>query len=196
LNYLRGLAFIKKHIDTGQIETVMEVGGGYGTLGEILLKCEEKDYFYLDVDIPPTGYIAAYYLKQVFGSQAIASYGVTRDWEEIDLTKAKTTHRATVVTPWQLPQVKGQIDLFVNFISFQEMEPDVVTNYIDHVNRLGATYVLLRNSTKGKKSVGRRIVRDDYIRLLSSFHLIASDSFVFGGWSPTAESEVMIFRRK
>jgi putative sugar O-methyltransferase len=52
LNYLRGLTFLKKHTDTPNIRGVLEIGGGYGTLGEIFLK-DQVDVFYLNVDTPP-----------------------------------------------------------------------------------------------------------------------------------------------
>src|SRR5215467_4451628 len=36
LNYLLGLALLKKHLDGFVPRTVLEIGGGFGTLGEVL----------------------------------------------------------------------------------------------------------------------------------------------------------------
>jgi putative sugar O-methyltransferase len=35
LNYLKGLVFLKKNIAPSPIHRTLEIGGGYGTLGEI-----------------------------------------------------------------------------------------------------------------------------------------------------------------
>ena len=52
---------------------------------------------------------------------------------------------------WQIEKLKGKIDLFVNFISFQEMEPEVVKNYLLKVINLKPKYILLRNLREGKQ---------------------------------------------
>ena len=33
---------------------------------------------------------------------------------------------------WEIENLVGDIDLFVNFISFQEMEPQIVKNYAEN----------------------------------------------------------------
>ncbi|MCK5679861.1 putative sugar O-methyltransferase [bacterium] len=55
LNYLRGLVYLKSLVETGTINSVLEIGGGYGTLGEIFLKSDFDRYFYVNVDIPLSG---------------------------------------------------------------------------------------------------------------------------------------------
>ena len=52
---------------------------------------------------------------------------------------------------WQIEKLYGKIDLFVNFISFQEMEPEIVQNYLNIVSKLGPKYILLRNLREGKQ---------------------------------------------
>jgi len=52
LNYLLRLNFLKKHVNTSNITTTMEIAEGFGTLGEILLKDERNEVFYINVDIP------------------------------------------------------------------------------------------------------------------------------------------------
>ena len=53
--------------------------------------------------------------------------------------------KITCLSSWQIEKLLGKIDIFVNFISFQEMEPKVVRNYINHVIRLSPKFILLRN---------------------------------------------------
>ena len=52
---------------------------------------------------------------------------------------------------WKIEDLRGSIDLFVNFISFQEMEPHIDSNYVLHVQRLSPNGVLLRNLREGKQ---------------------------------------------
>jgi len=199
LNYLLGLVFLKKHIDCSQIRTVLEIGGGYGTLGEILLK-STNEIFYIDIDIPPVAYVATRYLEHVFSKSDVLNYELTRDNNIINICDYSQVHRAMVLCSWQLPKLKGDIDLFVNYSSFQEMEPNIVHNYVRLINRLSPKYILLRNNPEGK-NVAQRIgetgviektTKDHYIKYLNGHELIASDKEVFG----KEHSEVMIFKRK
>jgi putative sugar O-methyltransferase len=200
LNYLRGLVFFKRSVPDADVRRVLEIGGGYGTLGEILLQGND-DVTYVDVDIPPVGFVAGWYLQQVFGRSRVAAWDETRKWNPIDLT---TLDRSAVLCPWQLPDVTGQVDLFVNFISFQEMEHDVVENYFRHVDRLGARWVLLRNSVTGKPvggpgelGVRKQVKRDDYLDIFSSYELVASDYRLFGHFQEgDLTSEVMVLARR
>ena len=70
---------------------------------------------------------------------------------------------------WAIENLNGKIDLFVNFISFQEMEPDIVENYAFHIQRLEPEFLLLRNLREGKQKktngnlgVKKPILKDDY----------------------------------
>jgi putative sugar O-methyltransferase len=206
LRYLRALAYLKKTVDVSATRTVLEIGGGYGTLGEALLQCKEQKIFYIDVDIPPVSYVSTHYLQKVFGASRIADYRQTRDLDRIDIAALAAKYDAAVLCPWQLPRVEGKVDLFVNSVSFQEMEPAVVENYAGHVTRLGTDRLLLRNSVGGKAVVegegsGAGVVapirRDDYVRFFSAFERIAADTVVFGDNADTAyASEVTVFQRK
>jgi len=190
LKYLRGLALLKRTVlkDAEKISNVLEIGGGIGLLGEIMLKAEGRDYFYVDVDIPPMSYFTAEYLKMVFGEDAILDYGKSREMEVIDIEELRNEYRAIILCPWQLEKIKGKFDLFVNFTSFQEMEPEVVRNYIDLVLPRLNHFVLLMNrkfgqnvtSEKGERGVKEPIHMDHIISLFDGFDLQIRDQKVFG----------------
>ena len=204
LSYLRKLVFLKKHADCSIIQNVLEIGGGYGTLGEILLK-SSPDYFYLNVDIPPLAYVSAQYLKKVFGEDQVADYSQTRNLDTLDIDTLKKQYRAAVICPWQLPKVQGKFELFVNASSFQEMEPEVVENYSKEVNRLVTHYLLLKNSKCGKAraqnesqiGVKNPVLESDYLKYFSNFHLKAKDARVFGHTLPQTGfvAEVSLFKK-
>jgi len=205
LNYLLGLNFAKTHIEDLCVNTVLEIGGGFGSLGEVLLGDDRNGTFYVDVDIPPTAVYATYYLGQVLGSSRVIDYARVREQEELDLGSLRRDGDAAVLPPWLLPRLTGHVDLFVNFISFQEMEPDVVQGYLGHVARLQARHVLLRNLAEGKEiahteeqlGVREPIRSEDYDRFLPDYDLVATNVFPFGYRTVDGyHSELRLYRRR
>ncbi len=201
LNYLLGLSLLKKHIGTDSIRTVLEIGGGFGTLGEILAQSDIPDARYIDIDIPPTQFVAERYLAEVLGESQVASYSSTAAHESIAID---TLPMASVLCSWQIERLQGQVDLFVNFISFQEMEPPVVDNYLKHIKRLGARWILLRNMREGKQKktahnggVEVPIKRDDYLSMLSDYELIEANVHPFGYQTVDGfHSELLLLKRR
>ena len=201
LNYLLGLSFLKKHLNGEVPRRLLEVGGGFGTLGEIWSQAGIADWQYIDIDIPPTQFVADYYLRQVLGDSTVSGF----DDLPVDAAVSMESLRpASVLCSWQIEQLQGQVDLFVNFISFQEMEPDVVTNYLYHVDRLKTRWVLLRNMREGKQiqrkghaGVTTPIKTDDYLSMLPNYRLIARNVHPFGFETVDGfHSELMLFKRQ
>jgi len=201
LNYLLGLSLLKRHVNLSDINTVLEIGGGFGTLGEILGKAPKKGIKYINVDIPPTNFAADYYLGTNFGNDQVGGFYRFINLPTIEISSLPDF---TVLCSWQIEGLKGQVDLFVNFISFQEMEPYVVKNYLDHVNRLGAAWVLLRNMREGKQmktlkaeGVNQPILSDDYKKMLPNYRLIEQVVHPFGYETVDGfHSEIGVFIRR
>ncbi|QBF84005.1 putative sugar O-methyltransferase [Shewanella maritima] len=204
LNYLLGINFLKQQLGSIEINTVLEIGGGFGSLGEILLSDKRNNCFYLDVDIAPTCLFSTYYLQSVFGKDNIADYQDIKSLEQTSLTQLAQQYQGAVACPWQLPNISGELDLFVNFISFQEMEPDVVENYLKHVDRLNTKYVLLRNLREGKQlakdghaGVKQQIKGEDYDRFLPNYQLVATNVHPFGFETIDGfNSELRLYKRQ
>ncbi len=188
MNYLLGLSFIKKHVDTSHIKTVAEIGGGFGTLGEILLGDERNNCFYINLDIPPVAFVSSYYLQNVFGKKNIADYLDLRNKDTLSIDELRQNYKAINTCSWQIEKLEGKIDLFVNFISFQEMEPNIVNNYCSYIRKLKPNYILLRNMEEGKQKksqssvsgVETPILGNNYDTFLPEYKLIATDSSLFG----------------
>ncbi|TKB05596.1 putative sugar O-methyltransferase [Desulforhopalus sp. IMCC35007] len=204
LNYLRGLNFLKRHADCKNIKRVIELGGGFGTLGEITQKAF-KNTFYLNVDIPPVAAVSSYYLSQLLGKENVFTYDQSKHLETIDVSELEQKYKCAVICPWQLPQLQGHFDLFVNFISFQEMEPHIVKNYISIFEKLlnKTSHVLLRNSRFGKKiaknkqdvGVIDQVTLDFIIKQFKNCTLVDRDYKVFGFYSKKSASEVAILKK-
>jgi len=200
LNYLTGLSFLKKYTDISAFKQVMEIGGGFGTLGEILHQTFPNTQ-YIDIDIPPTLCCSSYYLQQVYGEAQVSTYKDIQHLEKIEL---QTLKKAAVLPSWCIETLQGKLDLFVNFISFQEMEPEIVQNYLDNVTRLQADWVLLRNMREGKQlrsqhqfGVDKPIFSEDYARMLPDYDLIETNVYPYGYKTVDGfHSELMLFKRK
>ena len=198
LNYLHGICFLKKNIDCSSLSTVLEIGGGFGTLGEIFQQA--GDYTYIDVDIPPTAAVASYYLSEV-SSENFIDYTTTRNIDHIPVPPVGTK---MVICPWQLPKLEGNVDLFVNYISFQEMEPAVVKHYLQQVDRLETRYILLRNLREGKAQKSQDVIYGvetpvtgaDYDLYLKNYNLIATNVIPFGYKTVDGfHSELRLYKR-
>ena len=130
------------------------------------------------------------------------TYEKTREEKYININSLT---KASVLCPWQIEHLQGEIDLFLNFISFQEMEPDVVKNYLKHISRLKTRWILLRNIREGKQvrkngsSVGVEvpIKTDDYLAMLPKYRLIERNVFPYGYLTvDNFHSELLLLRRE
>jgi putative sugar O-methyltransferase len=140
LNYLLCLAALSRHVD-GPPRAFLEIGGGFGVLGEILMQRDQLAR-YVNLDIPPLLTVASYYLTTLFGDRVR-----TPDAPDTAMDAAGSA----CLPNWRLPDVRGPFDVFVNSFSFQEMEPHVVDHYVGMVADLGVTYVVSLNSREGKR---------------------------------------------
>lgn len=199
LNYILGLCFLKKFLSQKEeIKTVLEIGGGFGTLGEILTI--SNNIKYIDIDIPPVSFIAWKYLQNL-NSNNIEPY-----FQEKPKIKIKKLRKCSVFNSWDIEKLEGNIDLFVNYISFQEMEPNIVENYLNHVMRLNTKWILLRNMREGKQvkkaaneiGVENPIKKDDYLKMMvGAYSFIDSNVYPFGYKTVDGfHSELLLFKRK
>jgi putative sugar O-methyltransferase len=197
LNYIQGLCFLKSFIERDEIKTVLEIGGGFGSLGEILKYSE--DIKYIDIDIPPMSFITWKYLENVYGNENIEPY--VQNKNEIFI---ENIERCAVLNSWDIEKLNGEIDLFVNFVSFQEMEPHIVENYLTHVKRLNPKWVLLRNMREGKQikkpgdvGVEVPIKKGAYLEMLQDkYNRISTNVFPYGYKTVDGfHSELFLFKR-
>jgi putative sugar O-methyltransferase len=142
LNYLILLAALSNHVDAPP-KSFLEVGGGFGVLGEIVL-ARDPGARYVDIDIPPLLTVASYYLTELFGTDRVRSYDST-----VAPSGPIEVPGSGVFPSWRIEDVQGDFDVFVNSFSFQEMELDVVDNYIGVVCDKGVKYAVSLNSRQG-----------------------------------------------
>jgi putative sugar O-methyltransferase len=167
-------AYCCKFINFESIESIMELGSGAGTQVEILKKLYPHLTFYL-FDIPPQLYVCEQYLTELF-PESVISYKETRELKSIP---QNTKGKIFFLGPWKLPQLEDfRYDLFWNDASLQEMEPEIVLNYLKFVNqqakfaymneRMEGTTLVQK---KGQQGVLKQTKLDHYKKGLKDFIL-------------------------
>lgn len=142
VNYLILLAALSNHVEVPP-KTFLEIGGGFGVLGEIVL-ARDPSARYVDLDIPPLVTVASYYLTRLFGTDRVATYD-----SSVAASGPIEVTRSGVYPSWRIEDVQGDFDVFVNSFSFQEMEFDVVDRYVGAVCAKGVRYAVSLNSREG-----------------------------------------------
>jgi putative sugar O-methyltransferase len=143
--YLR-YAYCCRHTSFADGLLIAELGSGSGKQIEVIKKLHPDTRFFL-FDIPPQLYVCEQYLKAVFPGQVV-SYRETREWSQLALPKQG---QICILPNWKFPKLASSgCGLFWNAASFQEMEPDVVANYLTHV-RIASKAVYLQEKMHGKE---------------------------------------------
>jgi putative sugar O-methyltransferase len=141
LNYLLCLAGLSRHVPEPP-RRFLELGGGFGVLGEIVLS-RDPGASYVDLDLPPLLTVASYYLDTLFGERVTT-------YESLPAEGMLDVPGSACLPNWRIGDLAGPFDVFVNSYSFQEMEPHVVARYVADVASLGATWIVSLNSKVGK----------------------------------------------
>ena len=189
---------ISRHLDFGEVEVYAELGCGSGRQVEICATLHPETT-YLLFDIPPQLYVAEQYLSEVF-PERVVSYRETRNRSDLSNLEAS---RIYILGSHKMPLLKHtRIDLFWNSASFHEMEPDIVKNYLDYVNK-SAEWIYLSEDLGGVKKaqkpgehgVIRTTTFDDYVSSLPSHDLIEKRQSLRINGKPLRDT-AMIFRLK
>lgn len=175
LYYYMRYMYCCRFIDFDSVGLVVELGSGMGKQVEIT-RSLHPDIRYFLFDIPPQLYVCEQYLKGVFPG-SVVSYAETRTMETLPLPQKG---KIFIFGTWKFPLLEEcAIDLFWNTASFQEMEPEVVSNYLSFVNRR-AQMVYLQEvmggmeiaPKRGKHGVIKPTTLQDYEKALSNFERI------------------------
>jgi len=171
--YLR-YAYCCRFIDFDKINILVELGSGCGKQVEVIKKLHPHISF-LIFEIPPQLYVCEQYLTALF-PESVVSYRQTRDMTVPTIEKGKIY----IFGNWKFPLIENiHVDLFWNAASFQEMEPEVVSNYLKFVNTQ-SKYSYLFEKMDGKElaseNQGRGVLYKttikNYIDYLSDFRLV------------------------
>jgi len=121
---------------------VAEIGGGFGGLAYHLVR-NEKPLTYINFDLPENLAISSYYISMAFPEARILLY----EGKDISLAPEVLTQYDAVFMPnFMLPAMQDcSVDLFVNTISFSEMEMATIREYFSQIDRICARYFYHEN---------------------------------------------------
>ena len=201
LNYLLGLSFLLSITPKFKPKRILEIGGGFGTLAEILGKSNLTDYQYIGLDLPPLFLIARDYVTRCLCLEKKGAITKNIPNGKIKFVDLK---QFSFLPNWKIEDVGGNIDFFVNFISFQEMEPNIVKNYVFHIQRLKPEWILLRNMREGKQiakhnkiGVKKPVKKKDYISYFDRYELVDTSVLEYGYQTIDGfNSEILVLKRK
>lgn len=174
LYYYQRYAYAQQFIDFEKVNVLAELGSGSGKSIEVLKKLYPHLTFVL-FDISPQLYVCEQWLKEIFPGDVV-SYRECRKMTSLEnLEKGKIY----VFGAWHFPLLKNyKLDLFWNCASFQEMEPDVVANYLSFVNDSAKDVFLLEKMNgketaeeAGTKGVLNPVTIEHYKQGLSNFRI-------------------------
>ena len=162
--------FVKRYIDFAQVESVLEIGPGYGAQMDVILQDNEQIRGCL-VEIPPQLYLAQQYLEACFPGEVCKYHEV----KKMGVANALRDFRVICLAPWQIKELpENAFDFFWNMASFQEMSPDVVKNYASYVQRATKKFLYIANSIRARDESAPQRVRthtsyDEYISFFDEF---------------------------
>ncbi len=118
-----------EHIKHKSRPVICDLGGGYGKLGNFLIKNFKKSCF-IDFDIPEVLVLAAYYLMSAFPDKKTLLFG-EKEFKKKDIEIFDLIFMPSVeITKME----ENSVDLFVNKNSLGEMRSDTAKFYIEKIN--------------------------------------------------------------
>lgn len=133
---------IMSKMNKEEINTILELGPGYGRTSFIFLKLI-PNLKYILVDIPPALYIAERYLTNQFKNKKIFKF---RNFDSFNEIKEEFEQSdISFFLPTQLKLLPPKIaDLFINISSLHEMRKDQIDFYFKCIDKLIKKYVYIK----------------------------------------------------
>ena len=130
---------IGEAIDFSRCRRVLEIGGGYGRSACSILQLSPHIQYTL-VDVPPALYLAQRYLSSVLEREIFR----VRHFDDFDDVKSEMEGCSLIfLLPHQLCLLPDRrFDLTLNISSFGEMQPQMIAQYFDEIDRLDSGRLL------------------------------------------------------
>lgn len=146
-------------VDKDNIQTVMELGAGYGRTAFVFLSLMPA-IRYIIVDIPPALYIAQRYLSNQFPKKKIFKFRVFNNYAEIN--KELDNSDIAFFLPNQLELLpEKSTDIFINISSLHEMRPDQIEYYFSEIDRLTKKYFYFKQWKVSKIPFENIIIKEN-----------------------------------
>ena len=164
INYIEELNrfdLVYKNTNLKNINTMVEIGGGFGSSIHIHLQNLKKLKKILLIDIFPIIYLSSQYLKFFYGS-------AVKDYSHFKNGKIKFQDNDDIeiicIPPWKIKDFEGKADYFYNSYSFVEMDNTTLKFYIYFLNRVLNYKKIISLVTYDKQS-DKNLVLKDFLNL-------------------------------
>ncbi len=149
LGYQNLYSQLMKQIDFSKINSVLELGSGYGGQAEVILR-RNPHLKYVCVDIPPWLYIAEVYLEALFPGQVLGYRSTRLITQKAQLLEMMKGKKIAMLPAWKWALIDDEFDLFWNSKSLQEMNENAA-NYLQMVTKhCRSLFLHAYTSPKGK----------------------------------------------
>lgn len=129
-------------VDPTQVNTILELGAGYGRTAFVFLTLLPK-VRYIVADIPPALAVCERYLSNCFKDRRIFRYRPFHDYATV--REEFEAAQIAFLLPHQLALLpQGSADLFINISSFDEMRKDQIRYYFAVLGPLVRKYFYLK----------------------------------------------------
>jgi putative sugar O-methyltransferase len=139
--YLYIFNYLKNHIDLRRVNSILEIGPGYGELARIFIK---KNFKYFVIDTLEQNILFEYSIRSEFPKKKILN--LTNKNINL-LTDYEIKSYDIFILPINTNIIKLKIDLFINVSSFMEMKIKTIKKYFELIakNSKIGTYFYCRN---------------------------------------------------
>lgn len=131
LNLLDQHDYLAHKIDFNKLNSVFEIGGGFGINIHLLIQNYPNIRKIIYLDIPPNLYTGTQYLKSLYG-ESVLEYDKLKNNSEIKF-KEDNNLEILCIAPWQIEDLDQTTDIFLNSNSFVEMPKNIVQNYSNKI---------------------------------------------------------------
>lgn len=122
---------INKYLNKNKRNIIVELGAGYGKLAYYILK-RQKNYCFIDLDIPEVLILGAYYLSKCFPEKKIFLYGQEKFSKNI-----LQDYDLVFLPSWEIENIgEDTVDMTINKNSLGEMNPKTVKNYLKNIHKI------------------------------------------------------------
>lgn len=135
------------------LKIVCEIGGGYGSLAEKIIK--NYNCKYILIDLPETNVLSSFYLSRNFPKKKLY-LGSKKKFFTLN-KKILDKYDIFILPPWYLLQ-GFKVNFFINTRSFMEMDKKIVESYFKLIHqRIAKNGIFLNINRYKKKTVDRPI---------------------------------------
>lgn len=128
LSMIERIEYLSNLFDFNKIESLIEIGGGFGANIHLLIENFPNIKKIIYVDIFPNIFVGTEYLKKLYPDNVI-DYNSVKELKKIKFNNNKNNLEIFCIPSWCIERIDSKLDKFHNCASFQEMTIEQVVNY-------------------------------------------------------------------